>query len=148
MEAYLLLKSKSLTSLFDSDEAVTDDEVVEEWSEPHNNDDDALPAESLFWLNASDVSHTVLISLPAIHSLTGCETTSKVSTKMVALKIAEAYATDLLFDFRKEPLKNFWFTHFLQNYVQWINFISINTITKKYGTFKTWHLLLDLSVLT
>lgn len=47
---------------------------------------------------------TVLTALPAIHSLTGCDTTSKVSTKLAALKAAESCAEDLLLEFGKGPL--------------------------------------------
>ncbi|KAJ8868623.1 hypothetical protein PR048_030162 [Dryococelus australis] len=61
-----------------------------------------IPLQSLVTENR--VSHTVLIYLPAIHSRTGCNTTSKVSTKLAALKTAVSYVADLLFDFGKEPL--------------------------------------------
>jgi len=46
----------------------------------------------------------VLLCLPAIHALTGCDTTSKVSTKLAALKAAELYAEGLLSEFGKGPL--------------------------------------------
>ncbi|KAJ8892057.1 hypothetical protein PR048_004628 [Dryococelus australis] len=61
-----------------------------------------IPLHSLVTVNR--VYHTGLISLPAINSLTGRDTTSKVSTKMAAMKTAESYAADLLFNFEKKPL--------------------------------------------
>ena len=41
--------------------------------------------------------------LPALHSLTGCGSTSKISTKKSALKVAENLS-ELLVNFGKEPL--------------------------------------------
>lgn len=61
-----------------------------------------IPLHSLSIENT--VPHIILTTLPAIHSLTGCDTTSKVGTKLAALKTAEAFAENLLFDFGKEPL--------------------------------------------
>ncbi|KAJ8887831.1 hypothetical protein PR048_014049 [Dryococelus australis] len=61
-----------------------------------------IPLHSLVTENR--VSRTVLMSLPVIHYLTGCDTTSKVSTIIAVWKTAESYAADLLFDFGKEPL--------------------------------------------
>lgn len=50
------------------------------------------------------VPHTVLKALPAFHSLPGYNTTSKVSTKLAALKVAESCNEDPFLEFDKEPL--------------------------------------------
>ena len=44
--------------------------------------------------------------LPAVHVLTGCDTTSKVGTKKAALKAAECTGSELLSGFGKEPLSD------------------------------------------
>ena len=44
--------------------------------------------------------------LPALHALTGCDTTSKVGTKKAALKAAECTGSELLSGFGKEPLSD------------------------------------------
>lgn len=61
-----------------------------------------IPLHSL--ITENKVPHAVLTTLPAIHSLTGCDTTSKIGTKLAALRAAESCAEDLLFDFGKQPL--------------------------------------------
>ena len=42
--------------------------------------------------------------LPAVHTLTGCDTTSKVSTKHAAFKVAEQDGSELIKDFGKLQL--------------------------------------------
>ncbi|KAG1654620.1 Ionotropic receptor 25a [Nymphon striatum] len=50
---------------------------------------------------------SILVSvLPAVHALTGCDTTSKVSTKYAAFKVAEQGGSDLIKDFGKLELTN------------------------------------------
>ena len=44
--------------------------------------------------------------LPAVHALTGCDTTSKVGTKKAALKAVECTGSELLSGFGKEPLSD------------------------------------------
>ena len=52
----------------------------------------------------STLTDSVLSTVPAIHCLTGCDTTSKISTKPTAIKVAEACAAEYLMDFGKQPL--------------------------------------------
>ena len=48
---------------------------------------------------------SILVSvLPAVHALTGCDTTSKVSTKHAAFKVAEQGGSELIKDFGKLQL--------------------------------------------
>ena len=42
--------------------------------------------------------------LPAVHALTGCDTTSKVWTKVSALKAARKYGHELLCSFGKDNI--------------------------------------------
>ena len=50
---------------------------------------------------------SILVSvLPAVHALTGCDTTSKVSTKYAAFKVAEQGGSDLFKDFGKLEFTN------------------------------------------
>ena len=42
--------------------------------------------------------------IPAIHALTGCDTTSKVSTKKVAFACAQSDSVDFIQTFAKQPL--------------------------------------------
>ncbi|KAG1670900.1 hypothetical protein GQR58_016621 [Nymphon striatum] len=50
---------------------------------------------------------SILVSvLPAVHALTGCDTTSKVSTKYAAFKVAEQGGSDLIKDFGKLKFTN------------------------------------------
>ena len=44
--------------------------------------------------------------LPAVHALTGCDTTSKVGIKKATLKAAECTGSELLSSFGKEPLSD------------------------------------------
>ena len=48
--------------------------------------------------------YSVLSTIPAVHCLTGCDTTSKISTKPTAIKVAQASASDYPMDFGKHPL--------------------------------------------
>ena len=50
------------------------------------------------------LADSVLSTIPAIHCLTGCDTTSKIFTKPKAIKVAEACAADYIMDFGKQPL--------------------------------------------
>jgi len=42
--------------------------------------------------------------LPAVHALTGCDTTSKIGTKTSAFKTAEKYGYELIYSFGKSEL--------------------------------------------
>ena len=54
---------------------------------------------------AADVLKSDVVDiLPAVHALTGCDRTSKVGSKCVALQAAEKYGYDLLHLFGKTEL--------------------------------------------
>ena len=60
----------------------------------------AIPVHDL----AERIGQNVRDILPAVHALTGCDTTSKVETKKSALKAVECRGSELLSSFEKEPL--------------------------------------------
>ena len=47
---------------------------------------------------------SVIDVLPAIHALTGCDTTNTIGTKRAALKLGETGRSEILISFGKEPL--------------------------------------------
>ena len=59
-----------------------------------------VPVHNLFDV----MEHDVIDILPAVHALTGCDTTSKVGTKAAALKTAAKYGFELLHLFGKAEL--------------------------------------------
>ena len=54
--------------------------------------------------NDNILTDTIVSTLPALHCLTGCDTTSKISTKTMALKVAQSVANVYLMEFGKQPL--------------------------------------------
>ena len=56
------------------------------------------------FINQNVLTESLLSALPAIHSLTGCDTTSKISTKHSAITKAQTFALDYIKDFGKQPL--------------------------------------------
>ena len=50
------------------------------------------------------VDISVIDSLPAIHTLTDCDTTNTIGTKRAALKLEETDRSEMLISFGKEPL--------------------------------------------
>ena len=52
---------------------------------------------------AERIGQSVRDKLPAVHALTGCDTTSKVGTKKATLKAAECAGSELLSGFGKNP---------------------------------------------
>ena len=46
----------------------------------------------------------VIDVLPAIHALTGCDTTNTIGTKRAALRLGETNRNEMLISFGKEPL--------------------------------------------
>ena len=55
-------------------------------------------------ISGNTLLDSVLSTIPAVHCLTGCDTTSKISTKPTAIKVAQACASDYPIDFGKHPL--------------------------------------------
>ena len=66
------------------------------------NSSRAVPVHSLVRLMKSDVVDV----LPAMHALSGCDTTSKVGTKKSALRAAEETGDEQLHSFGKLPLSD------------------------------------------
>ena len=64
------------------------------------NTDRAVPAHNL----VVEMPSILVSVLPAVHALTGCDTTSKVSTKNAAFKVAEQGGSELIKDFGKLQL--------------------------------------------
>ena len=58
-----------------------------------------IPIHNIIGNMASNV-----VVLPAVHALTGCDTTSKVGTKLSALNAATKYGYDLLYSFGKTEI--------------------------------------------
>ena len=54
----------------------------------------------------NDIDSDVADVLPAVHALTGCDTTSKIGTKAAALKTAFACGIELLHSFGKTEISD------------------------------------------
>jgi len=56
------------------------------------------------FINQNVLTESLLSASPAIHSLTDCDTTSKISTKHSAITEAQTFAVDYIKDLGEQPL--------------------------------------------